>query len=239
MSEHGADPVERFNGNLVGFAGAAYMAVEGVTHVRELRARQRAEHDERAAAAARAQMKAALGRARATWSIILEPHTREAATLKQTGEAWAAAQPWRADTPDAQRASDLAEDRLRVLRPVAMDRYDRLRAEGHNPVDAMWQVTPLMDRPPRSDAHIPREPLPQNTDLHAVADPMRYQPDVTEANSARGARAGHRGAAAVAVEDYPVSLHAAAAAPTARPARPSTPAASAAAASRHHHPKIT
>ena len=30
MSEHGADPVERFNGNLVGFAGAAYMAVEGL-----------------------------------------------------------------------------------------------------------------------------------------------------------------------------------------------------------------
>ena len=175
MSEHGADPVEQVQ-RKPGRLRRRRVHGRGGRHPGARAARPAPPSTTSGPPRRSRQQKAALGRARATWSIILDPHTREAATLKQTGEAWAAAQAWRADTPDADRASDLAEDRLRVLRPVAMDRYDRLRAEGHSAVDAMWQVAPLMDRPPRSDAHTPREPLAENTDLHAVADTAATSP---------------------------------------------------------------
>src|SRR5450759_5831200 len=60
---------------------------------------------------------------------------------------WAKAQAWRPD-PAAERASELAEDRLRRLLPDVMERYDRLRAEGADPVEAMRRVAPGFDGPP-------------------------------------------------------------------------------------------
>ena len=56
------------------------------------------------------------------------------------GLVWAKAQAWRPD-PAAERASDLAEDRLR---PDVMERYDRLRAEGTDPVEVMRRVAPAL-----------------------------------------------------------------------------------------------
>ena len=41
-----------------------------------------------------------------------------------------------------------SEDRLRVLHPHAMARYDRLRADGMSPLDAMRDTAPLFSRSP-------------------------------------------------------------------------------------------
>ncbi|MDX6256634.1 MAG: hypothetical protein QOJ11_2968 [Frankiales bacterium] len=76
-------------------------------------------------------------------------HKRDKLDVAQTLTAWAAAQAWRETDPDAERASDLAEDRLHDLRPAAITRYDDLRAEGFDPVTAMRQVVPLLETNPR------------------------------------------------------------------------------------------
>lgn len=77
---------------------------------------------------------------------MLDPRQRDRSNLLGTGRVWATAQPWRPD-PEAERASGLAEDRLRELRPDVMERYDRLRAHGTEPVEAMRRVAPFFDRP--------------------------------------------------------------------------------------------
>lgn len=59
--------------------------------------------------------------------------------------AWQAALPWRGQYRDAARAAERAGDRLRVLHPDAMARYDALRA-GLEPVQAMREVAPLIGR---------------------------------------------------------------------------------------------
>ena len=49
------------------------------------------------------------------------------------GRAWGAAAPYADTDPEAASALRRAEERLRVLHPYAMARYDRLRAEGAAP----------------------------------------------------------------------------------------------------------
>jgi hypothetical protein len=55
--------------------------------------------------------------------------------------------PWR-KVGGTSIASDRALQRLRELRPDVMDRYDRLTADGVDPIEAMRRVAPFMDRPP-------------------------------------------------------------------------------------------
>jgi hypothetical protein len=43
-----------------------------------------------------------------------------------------------------------SEERLRRLHPYAMNRYDRLRAEGASPLDAMRETAPLFTREPHA-----------------------------------------------------------------------------------------
>ncbi len=147
MSEQAEDPVGHAAATLTSYVSIAAMAAEALAQVAGSRARERAATDQQAAAASRAQRHAAHGQARLTWATVLDPTTRFQASAAQTGAAWAHAQAWHPD-PEAARAAALAEQRLRELRPDAMDRYDRLRQGGADPVDAMRRVAPLFDQPP-------------------------------------------------------------------------------------------
>jgi hypothetical protein len=72
------------------------------------------------------------------WAPFLDPELREQAGVRDAGLAWARAQQWRSD-PEAERVSELAEDRLRTLRPDVM--------EGTDPVGAMRRVADAFDAP--------------------------------------------------------------------------------------------
>ena len=165
MSEQAEDPVGHAAATLTSYVSIAAMAAEALAQVAASRARERAATDQQAAAAARAQRHAAHGQARLAWAPVLDPKTRSQASAAQTGAAWAHAQAWHPD-PEAARAATLAEQRLRELRPDAMDRYDRLRQGGADPVDAMRRVAPLFDQPPAR----PGEPAPDRAALATGTD---------------------------------------------------------------------
>ena len=98
-------------------------------------------------------------------------------TCSQTARAWGAATPY-ADRavpwyePAAATAMRKCEERLRDLHPHAMARYDRLRADGMGPADAMREAAPLFTRPPRvHDAPFtPRPPLDAETPVRVTVE---------------------------------------------------------------------
>ncbi len=148
MSEHQhEDPVVHASTKITSYVSLAAMAAEAIAQVAAVRARERAAGDERAARALRAERHAAYGQARLGWAQVLDPRLREQTGVVDAGTVWARAQAWRPD-PEAERATELAEQRLRELRPQVMERYDRLRAEGSEAVEAMRRVAPLFDQPP-------------------------------------------------------------------------------------------
>jgi hypothetical protein len=83
------------------------------------------------------------------WAPAHDPRWLARADLPATGRAWAAAACYADTAPSAAAALRKCEDRLRELHPYAMARYDRLRAEGMSPTDAMCEAAPLFDRAPR------------------------------------------------------------------------------------------
>lgn len=125
-----------------------------------------AEHDQRARRALNAQIRAARDAARAGWAAALDPAWLHHAGLLQTARVWGAAMPY-ADRavpwyePAAAAAVRKCEDRLRVLHPYAMARYDRLRGDGMTPAEAMREAAPLFTRPPqaREGFYTPRPAL--------------------------------------------------------------------------------
>jgi len=165
MSEHQhEDPVTHASTKITSYVSVVAMAAEAIAQVAALRARERAAADERAARALRAEHHAAYGQARLGWAQVLDPRLREQAGVVDAGTVWARAQAWRPD-PEAERATELAEQRLRELRPEVMERYDRLRAEGSDPVEAMRRVAPLFDQPPaRTGQAAPARPAVNERD---------------------------------------------------------------------------
>jgi hypothetical protein len=147
MPDHTDDPVAAAGAKVASYLSLATVAAEAIAQLAAARARERAVTDERTAAALRAQRQTAYSQARLGWAPILDPRLRGQTGVLDAGLVWAKAQAWRPD-PAAERASDLAEDRLRDLRPDVMARYDRLRAEGTDPVEAMRRVAPGFDAPP-------------------------------------------------------------------------------------------
>ena len=123
-----------------------------LTH-KKTQARIAAERDERVRRALNAQTRADRDTARASWAPALDPDWLSEADLVQTARTWGAAMPY-ADRavpwydPSAATALRKTEDRLRHLHPHAMTRYDRLRADGMSPADAMRATAPLFTRPP-------------------------------------------------------------------------------------------
>ena len=158
MSEHAEDPVGQASTKVVQYVSLVTMAAEAFAQVRQQRASAAAAADEKVAAGLRAQHVASHAAARLQWKLVLDPRRREGMGLVDTGVAWAAAQAWRERDPEADLASERAQDRLRELRPDVMARFDRLSADGVEPIEAMRRVAPFFDRPQAREGHTTLRP---------------------------------------------------------------------------------
>jgi hypothetical protein len=145
-------------------ASLAGTAAQVYVYHQKTEARSAADKDERARRALQAQIRAERDAARAGWSPALDPQWLRNADLHETAQAWGAAMPYADRTvpwyePTAAAAMRRSEERLRNLHPFAMARYDRLRAEGLGPAEAMREAAPLFALSPRARAW-PFAPLP-------------------------------------------------------------------------------
>jgi hypothetical protein len=139
-------------------ASGAVTAAQVYLFHRNTQARVVDERDDRARRALHTQMRAEQQAGRAGWAPALDPAWLREATLFQVARAWSAAMPYSDRAvpwyePAAATAMRKCEERLRNLHPYGMARYDRLRAEGLGPAEAMQEAAPLFARPPR--AHDP------------------------------------------------------------------------------------
>ena len=132
---------------------------------RNRQARAVDERDDRARRALHAQIRAEQQAGRAGWAPALDPAWLREATLVQVARAWSKAVPYSDRAvpwyePAAATALRKCEERLRDLHPYAMARYDRLRADGLGPAEAMQEAAPLFARPARAhDASATPRPM--------------------------------------------------------------------------------
>lgn len=91
---------------------------------------------------------AAFAQARAQWVRAHDRNWLQQAGLLHVAEAWGAAVPYAADSSSAAAAIRKCEKRLRDLHPHAMTHYDRARADGMEPLDAMRKAAPFFTRDP-------------------------------------------------------------------------------------------
>lgn len=144
-------------------ARRAALAVE--TAEAEMRERMRQAED------AAAQIQVAREENLARWEKLRDPSTRESTTLQDAMACWIGAHTF-SDDPHASETQDLAEERLRRLRPDVMERYDQLREQGVDDVSAMRDVAADFDREPvwvRPSA--PQRAALGNTKIHEVVQP--------------------------------------------------------------------
>lgn len=149
-----------------------------VVQRRALKAAADASSREQAIRILRQQEEAIRQQARMSWAPAHDRQWLAAADLIQTGQAWANAAGYADTDPSAATAQRKCEDRLRVLHPYGMARYDRLRADGTEPLDAMREAAPMFARAPHVRVG---EPAPARP---ALSD---HSPDesATKANAAR------------------------------------------------------
>lgn len=100
--------------------------------------------------------------ARLSWAPAHDPQWLAKTDLPQAGRAWASAAGYADVDPAAASAMRKCEDRLRVLHPYAMAQYDRRRADGMSPLDAMHKTTPFFGHSP--DARV-GDPAPAHPAL--------------------------------------------------------------------------
>ena len=130
-----------------GVARAAQLAAMSITVLEALarlhaqRIAERAQDDERAASAARAQRLVDHASARVAWTPAHDDEWLRRAPTGDLARAWAAATPWA--TTDAHDAAARLERRLHELHPDAMAAYHHARAAGAEPAEAMQQAAPL------------------------------------------------------------------------------------------------
>jgi hypothetical protein len=126
----------------------ATMTANGVRQYANQRHDLRAARDERTRQAAGKQLKAASDEARSLWAPAHDRAWLQQATFLQTARAWSAAVPYAEDNTAARSAMRKCEQRLRDLHPHAMEHYDRLRASGRAPQEAMREAAPFFTRDP-------------------------------------------------------------------------------------------
>ena len=146
-------------------------AARTARHARQDRQAQRQLED---------QERAARANARAGWAPAHDAQWLAQADLLQAFRTWGAAVPWADTDPVAASAMRKSEERLRTLHPFAMARYDRLRAEGAEPLDAMRESAPLFDY--RPDARPAGHRPVQGIEATADATP---EPAVTDGTLSR------------------------------------------------------
>jgi hypothetical protein len=142
------------------FASLAAAAAQVVIQRRALHDALTAGQADRAARLLRQQQQALHQQARLSWAPAHDQNWLTRAGLIQTARAWAGAASHADTDPAAASALRKCEDRLRTLHPYAMNRYDRLRADGTSPLDAMQQAAPMFARPSHVRTGEPVTPRP-------------------------------------------------------------------------------
>ena len=145
-------------------ASSVFTGAQVYVHLQGTQARAAAARDEQTRRTLTAQIRADRDAARSGWAPALDPAWLRQADLFQTAQAWGAAMPY-ADRavpwyePAAATAMRKCEERLRILHPHAMARYDRLRGEGMAPADAMREAAVLFGQSPHArDARYTERP---------------------------------------------------------------------------------
>jgi hypothetical protein len=151
-SDHYADPfgeaLSYSSQRAAQLISLAVAAAQVAAHRKALSEARKAARDEQARRALQEEQRAIHEQARAGWGPAHDPRWLAQAGLLQAARAWGAAAAYADADPVAASAMRKSEERLRTLHPYAMERYDRLCAEGASPVDAMREAAPLFTREP-------------------------------------------------------------------------------------------
>ncbi len=145
MSTHEEDPAAAAGAKLAQAVAVAAAAAEAFAQLRATRATERASQDQRAAAAARGQLRARHGADRLRWAPLLDAQRSAQLDVPDLLTSWGAARCW-PDDPEAQAAQRAAEQRLTDLQPDAMRRYTDQVAAGADPGQAMHDTANLFDQ---------------------------------------------------------------------------------------------
>lgn len=196
MEDHYSDPlregVGRIAQNGTQLLSVAMVAaqVAGEIHHRRKEQQQARVQEERARL--KAQEQAERATAEAIWARAGDEAWLSKASLVDVGLVWGKAASWAANGDRAaERARIACEDRLRKLHPNAMSYYDRLRASGASPLEAMQGSARMFDYPARSHAPEYRNrPLDPGTGAEAS-----LAPDVEALRREQEKAAGRRQAA--------------------------------------------
>lgn len=170
----------------------AVQVAEAVLRLRSQKAASREAQAKQLAGAEKAQRTAHYAADRLTWSRTSEPRWLQDASIPDLGRAWGAATGWADTDPAAARAADRVEDRLRVIDPDSMSRYDQARASGGDRMTAMRDVFAQRTGDSAAERRI------------FVGDPARADDSSAVADGvAASATNVNRTAADVAAESYP------------------------------------
>jgi hypothetical protein len=213
---------------------AISMLTENLVRARQYAAWQHADRDAAVVREHRVEQLAEHAAALTGYGVTADPGWARRATVVDAARAWSAAHHDAGRDPAATVAQQCAEAVLRRHSPVAMARYDALRADGVDALAAMQQAAPLFLAAPTparllsaaraADAEAGAE--------QAQAYTLRATPDIAatpanEAHTAGQRAARHQGdadvaaartAPAVAAQAYPVPVDGART-PAARPTR--------------------
>ena len=170
----------------ISMAGAAYEIAARRKAIRAARDAARTEQQRRAL---QEQERAARADVRARWAPAHDARWLAQADLLQVGGAWGAAAPYADTDPEAASALRKAEGRLRVLHPYAMARYDRLRFEGADPLEAMREAVYLFAREPHAR---PGQPATTRPGIEAGTPGTGSWPDAAEAAGTSAPQPGPR-----------------------------------------------
>jgi len=161
----------------ISMAGAAYEIAARRKAIRAARDAARTEQQRRAL---QEQERAARADVRARWAPAHDARWLAQADLLQAGRVWGAAAPYADTDPEAASALRKAEGRLRVLHPYAMARYDRLRVEGADPLEAMREAVYLFAREPHAR---PGQPATARPGIEVGTPGTGSWPDAAEAGA--------------------------------------------------------
>jgi hypothetical protein len=193
LSAYHADPLgEAFSrssqkaAQFISMVGAAY---EIAARRRAIRAARDAARTEQQLRTVQEQERAARAEARARWGPAFDARWQAQADLLQAGRVWGTAAPYADTDPEAASALRRAEGRLRVLHPYAMARYDRLRTEGADPLEAMREAVHLFAREPHAR---PGQPAAARPGIEAGVPSAGSWPDAAEAANADVPQTGPR-----------------------------------------------